>query len=75
MGAGVLEPCRRLLIGLNKCQRQLWMGRPELGVDGDSLVVVIFHKLLELFNVAYRLQVLLHMGQGGEVICKRWIEP
>lgn len=28
-------------------------GRPDSGVGGDSLIVVIFHKLLELFNVAY----------------------
>lgn len=29
--------------------------------NSDLLVVVILHKLLELLNVAYRLQVLLHV--------------
>lgn len=43
--------------------------------SGHSLVVVVFHKLLELFDVAHRLQVLLHVGQGCEVICKRWTKP
>lgn len=42
---------------------------------GHSLVVVVFHKLLELFDVAYGLQVLLHMGQGREVICQRGTKP
>lgn len=45
------------------------------GESGHSLVVVVFHKLLELFDVAHRLQVLLHVGQGCEVICKRWTKP
>lgn len=43
--------------------------------SGHSLVVVIFHKLLEFFDVAHGLQVLLHVGQGCEVICKRWTKP
>lgn len=37
--------------------------------NSDLLVVIIFHKLLELLNVAHRLQVLLHVWQGREVIC------
>lgn len=41
------------------------------GRGGHSLVVVILHKLLELFDVAHGLQVLLHVGQGGEVVCRR----
>lgn len=41
------------------------------GQGGHSLVVVILHELLELFNVAHGLQVLLHVGQGGEVVCRR----
>lgn len=40
-------------------------------MDKDLLVVIIFYKLLELLNVTNRLQVLLHMWQGSEVICKR----
>lgn len=39
-------------------------------MDEDSLVIIVFYKLLELLNVAHRLQVLLHMWQGSEVICK-----
>ena len=41
------------------------------GQGGHSLVVVVLHELLELFNVAHGLQVLLHVGQGGEVVCRR----
>lgn len=39
-------------------------------MDKDLLVIIIFYKLLELLDVAHRLQVLLHMWQGSEVICK-----
>lgn len=35
----------------------------------DLLVIIVFYKLLELLDVAHRLQVLLHMWQGSEVIC------
>lgn len=45
------------------------------GRGGHSLVVVVLHKLLELFDVAHGLQVLLHMGQGGEVVCRRRTRP
>lgn len=45
------------------------MGR-LLRTDEDLLVIIIFYKLLELLDVAHRLQVLLHMWQGSEVICK-----
>lgn len=38
-------------------------------MDKDLLVIIVFYKLLELFNVSHRLQVLLHMWQGSEVIC------
>lgn len=41
-------------------------------MDKDLLVIIIFYKLLELLDVAHRLQVLLHMWQGSEVICKSW---
>ena len=58
------KPCRWQLTGPQ------WPGK-----SGHSLVVVIFHKLLELFNVAYGLQVLLYMGQGCKVICKTQTEP
>lgn len=45
------------------------------GEGGHSLVVVVFHELLELLDVAHGLQVLLHVGQGREVICKRQTNP
>lgn len=43
----------------------------EAGRGGHSLVVVVLHELLQLFDVAHGLQVLLHVGQGGEVVCRR----
>lgn len=33
------------------------------------LVIVIFYKFLEFFNVTDRLQILLHMGKCCEMIC------
>lgn len=70
-------------VGLGQTAPQLarWVGGHILSAcwgrsgSGHSLVVVIFHKLLELLDVAYGLQVLLHVGQGCEVICKRCQNP
>lgn len=50
---GARKPCRSLLTF------QQW--QVGLARETDLLVVIILHKLLELLNVAYRLQVLLHV--------------
>ena len=34
----------------------------------DSLVIVVLHKLLKLFNIAHRLQVVLYVLQHSEVV-------
>lgn len=74
LGPGRLGPGRlglqcSCVLGHLPCRQPL-MGPKGPCKVGHSLVVVVFHKLLELLDVAHGLQVLLHVGQGGEVICR-----
>lgn len=56
---GAWKPCRSLLTPQAQLRTAAASGLAR--ENSDLLVIVILHKLLELLNVAYRLQVLLHV--------------